>query len=710
MKCFKISLIIISLFLLCTASFLSAEEIKENEDYIKWLEAQSMLHEAGLLSKEVSGKGVQWQYPYAEPQTEKVVETASVWFTAYPCSTITAPGETILQVFGNEELWKTFKTIGIQAMHTGPLKKAGGIQGYEYTPTVDGWFDRISLNVDSAFGTDLEYKQLVKTAGEYGAIIVGDVIPGHTGKGADFRLAERGYKDYPGLYTMVEINKKDWALLPKVPEGQDSVNIPADTVDKLKEKGYIPGHLERVLYSVPGKTGTTGWDATGIITGTDGKERRWVYLHYFRPGQPTLNWLDPSFAANRLIAGDIIKTHLVLGAKVIRLDANSFLGIEIKPDSEKCWSEGHPLSVISTDDIAWMMRKLGGWSFQELNLGLKEIKEFSENGPDLSYDFITRPAYDHALLTGNAEFLRLMLGLMQSYKIKPIQLIHALQNHDEITYELVYFIDFADEEFSLNGKDITGKNFRDTIIEQMHTLATAPRAPYNKLSGNGLCTTYTGFCAAAFGIKDPYSMTEEQINLVKKGHLLLSMFNAMQPGVFAVSGWDLVGALPLPADKIKDLLADGDYRWINRGAYDLMGINPAAVSSPDGMPKAKMLYGTLPEQLKDADSFVSQLKKMLEIREKYKLALAELIAVPDIRNSGVVVMVHHLPEDLGIEITAINFGRAAIHETIKVPELKNLKAFNLLENNHEGKTSSAGEFILDLDALSGKVLLFTAEK
>ena len=32
------------------------------------------------------------------------------------------------------------------------------------------------------------------------------------------------------------------------------------------------------------------------------------------------------------------------------------------------------------------------------------------------------------------------------------------------------------------------------------------------------------------------------------------MFNALQPGVFALSGWDLCGMLTLPADEVAELL------------------------------------------------------------------------------------------------------------------------------------------------------------
>ena len=54
------------------------------------------------------------------------------------------------------------------------------------------------------------------------------------------------------------------------------------------------------------------------------------------------------------------------------------------------------------------------------------------------------------------------------------------------------------------------------------------------------------------------------------------MFNALQPGVFALSGWDLCGMLTLPRAEVAELLRGGDTRWIHRAAHDLMGVNPQA--------------------------------------------------------------------------------------------------------------------------------------
>ena len=81
-----------------------------------------------------------------------------------------------------------------------------------------------------------------------------------------------------------------------------------------------------------------------MVTGVDGVDRRWVYLHYFKEGQPSINWLDPSFAGMRLVIGDALHALADLGSGGLRLDANGFLGVEKTAEDEPAWSEGHPLS------------------------------------------------------------------------------------------------------------------------------------------------------------------------------------------------------------------------------------------------------------------------------------------------------------------------------------------------------------------------------
>ena len=106
--------------------------------------------------------------------------------------------------------------------------------------------------------------------------------------------------------------------------------------------------------------------------------------------------------------GDALHSLCDLGASAVRLDANGFLGVEKSAAGDApAWSEGHPLSDAVNQMVASMVRKVGGFTFQELNLAIDDIKNTATRGADLSYDFVNRPAYHHALVTGDTEFLQL---------------------------------------------------------------------------------------------------------------------------------------------------------------------------------------------------------------------------------------------------------------------------------------------------------------
>jgi trehalose synthase len=689
--------------------------LTRSQAYIEWLEKQSMLHNAGKISEGISGRGVQWRRPYAEPQTREIVGKASVWVLGYPGSMITRPNESVLHLWGDDKLWKAFAEIGVQLLHTGPVKKSGGIKNYTYTPTIDGWFDRISYNIDPDLGSEEEYRRMVKTAAGYNAIIAGDLVPLHTGKGADFLLAIRNYKDYPGIYTMVEICKDDWPLLPEVNDIWMSAPVSKEIIAALKEKGYVPGYINS-CDAVANAGELSGWDATGQIDCADGKSRRWTYLHYFKPGQPALNWLDPTFNGPRIIAGDAVKTIYDLGAKVVRLDAVPFLGIEPVKDSAMSRHYQHPLAPMGTNYTAYLIRKLGGWSFQELNMSYEEMKDYTAEGADLSYDFFTRTESLHALLTGDATILRLSYNEMINAGIDPMSLVHDLQNHDEITYQLVQLDAVGDKKFLYHGKQTSAKEIRNQVLREMRIKADGENAPYNKLyraARDGIATTFAGFISAALGIADPYNATQEQVRQIKEGHLLLAFYNAMQPGVFSLSGWDLVGALPLPAHRVEDLLADEDYRWLNRGAVDLMGYNPEAEKSSWGLPRARALYGPLGRQLEDSDSFASRLKLILRMRRDYGIEVSEVAAVPQVDNPGVFLLVMKLPENQRVSVTAINFGRSGIEEKIDLTQIKGLdwkrlcrqKVKDVLEEKEEATVSQNGSFPVKLNGWKAKLLI-----
>lgn len=678
----------------------TGEAIGTNPYYVAWLQRSSMLRDANLIAAQFSGTGSMFQNPFASPDARNAISSAGVWFTAYPLSFLTKHGESFLGSLADPALWEAFEQIGINGLHTGPVKRAGGLNGWQPTPSVDGHFDRISTEIDAVFGTEDDFRTMCEVAAEHGGTIIDDIVPGHTGKGADFRLAEMNVEDYPGIYHMVQIAPEDWGYLPDVPPGRDSVNLDVETEDRLAKAGYIIGELQRVIFHDPGVK-DTNWSVTAPVVGPDGIERRWVYLHYFKEGQPSINWLDPTFAGMRLVIGDALHSLGDLGSGALRLDANGFLGVEKSSDGLPAWSEGHPLSEAANHLIASMVRKLGGFTFQELNLTIDDILETGRAGADLSYDFINRPAYHHALAMQDTEFLRTTLNASLELGVQPLSLVHALQNHDELTYELVHFATrHKDDEYSYGGATLTGGALAETIRADLIEKLTGPAAPYNAIfTTNGIASTTASIIAATIGITDLDSIDAEAIAKIRRAHLLLAKFNAWQPGVFALSGWDLCGMLPLPREQVAHLLAGGDTRWIHRATYDLMdnGHNEQFT----GMPVGTSLYGTLPAQLADESSFVSGLQEILAVRDGYGIATATQVDVPPVSHKAMLVMVHEL-ESGPLQVTVLNFGQEEISGTVRsetlVPgstvidmstdeelaEVDELNSFSVTLREHEG--------------------------
>lgn len=645
-----------------------------NPSYVEWLVRQSMLKDADVLARQVSGQPTMWRNPYARPDARRAIATSDVWFTAYPISLITRPGQSFLAALGDQELWSVFERIGITAIHTGPVKRAGGIAGWVETPSVDGHFDRISTQIDPAFGTEEEFRALCDTADAHGGSVIDDIVPGHTGKGADFRLAEMGYKDYPGIYHMVEILPEDWALLPEVPPEVDSVNLDPATEQELAERGYIIGALQRVIFYTPGVK-ETNWSATAPVTGPDGMTRRWVYLHYFKQGQPSINWLDPTFAGMRLVIGDALHSLGELGTSALRLDANGFLGVEKSAEGLPAWSEGHPLSHAANHIIAGMVRKVGGFTFQELNLTIEDIRDTGAVGADLSYDFVGRPGYHHALATGQTEFLRLALTTSLELGVAPVQLVHGLQNHDELTYELVHWATrHGDDLYAFRGREVSGAELAEIVRADL-TAALTGMADYNRVfTQNGIACTTTSLIAATRGIGRLDDIVDADIPAIRDAHLLLCAYNAWQPGVFALSGWDLVGMLTVPAGDVADLIASGDSRWIERGAHDLLDVDPSATRSAAGMPRGRALYGPLPAQLGDPESFASRLSVILDLRREHGIASATQVDIPSVAHPGMLVLVHRLDEgdaerDAPMQVTVLNFSPDSTEGTVRSKQL-----------------------------------------
>ena len=80
-----------------------------NKAYVEWLVQQSMLGDARTLARQLAGLHTMWSNPFAAPDPRAAVDRASVWFTAYPLSLVTAPNQSFLGALGDDDLWRCFE-------------------------------------------------------------------------------------------------------------------------------------------------------------------------------------------------------------------------------------------------------------------------------------------------------------------------------------------------------------------------------------------------------------------------------------------------------------------------------------------------------------------------------------------------------------------------------------------------------------------------
>jgi hypothetical protein len=65
--------------------------------------------------------------------------------------------------------------------------------------------------------------------------------------------------------------------------------------------------------------------------------------------------------------------------------------------------------------------------------------------------------------------------------VQPVEFVHDLQNHDELTFQLTEPEGRKDETFAVGGQKLTGRQLKDAMLAAMRTKAAGDAAPYNHL-------------------------------------------------------------------------------------------------------------------------------------------------------------------------------------------------------------------------------------
>ncbi len=309
----------------------------------------SMLTDADAIGKKYSQMVAKLPPPSQKPLEGKLLDTASSWLVVDP--------------FHLKDLnWEMLQDIGFNGLYVKSLKTGGDA--------------RTGFGIDPKWNID--WKSIISKAKGTKIALIGDLIGATTGLGDDFKLALQNVNTYPELYHLIEIKPQDWDLL------RD--NVSWLKLGDLYKKGYIPKAATPYQKE-------SAWNATGKILGTDGIERRWIYLKE-NENDPVLSFLSPSFGADRIASADALDSIYDLQQKILVLDDQ--------------------IPSFAQDTLSLWIRKIGGFSIG------------SSITSDARFDSVTLHPLLHALSSQDASALRCLYKKLLQNKIAISSLIHTL--------------------------------------------------------------------------------------------------------------------------------------------------------------------------------------------------------------------------------------------------------------------------------------------
>lgn len=575
----------------------------------------TMLLQANAISNLYEQDVAKASPPPSFPLIDPALDLSSVWFDLNPDHLLYAMREESPLPLTQEPLWKMCQEIGFDGLFIQGVREPG------------------QLSIKPSWTA--VWPQIVKQAQMQQITLLGSLIGNATMAGSDFQAAIRNNPEYASLYHTIEIDPSSWKTLPKVPVGNQETNVPWLTLQTLQKQGYVPENFTPYIKE-------SAWNVTDEVIGVDGKSRRWIYLKEGK-NNPVLAWLSPSFAAYRLAAGDVLHSFKQLGNQILRLDGN--------------------LPKMAQETISLFIRKMGGYSVATTDGTIISMQNAST---DLIYDAATRAPLLHALITQNAEALRMIYRLLIDNRIKIKQLVHSLQPFDRYACDWVELATQPKQKFRYFEEQVTGEILKQRLLKEdvLHLGSMDKISP----------STWVDLCARALGYKNFEDHKEE----ISNAHLLLAFTYAMQPGVFSLSSADLLGALPQPQPNL--------------------GTEPQNT--------IQYLYDPLTVQMKNPRSFASKIRAILQARSDANISTADLIAVLPSPNPGTLLLLSRLPTSRMLYLLAVNFGRKKAQESLDQLEISQTCAIDVVSQLAEEKIFSSSQFSFSLPPLSGRAFYF----
>ena len=599
--------------------------------YLQWLERQSMLGAAPELTAQVSGTERIWRNSSTARRLPVLLGAAPNWFALNPYAVSTGrPVFRALAGGAGAGFPDALPQAGLNGLFVSPTGERGDIWNKHNQPSPGGE-NVASLRFDPALGSDADFEKLAQRLEPLQIQLGGELPPAATGLGPDFILQARRAARFDGIYAMIAVPRKDWDLLPRLPDEWECLPLRPEAVAQLARRGLLPDALVRdsLPWATPG-----GWAATGEVRGADGQIRRWVYRYSGDALRPVLLWQDPSGQARRIFSAAIIRHPGLQQQTLTGLRLEALMGLDVPAGAAEDAAAAQAArfarltpGLDALDEAAREVHRYGGWAMQDDVLPPSLTPVVLAGAVDFSRDSITPAAAAYALLSGDAAPLAALLRASQASGVDQSRLARGL--HDWRAVDWRPLLDLP------QGRE---------LIRKAQRLAGAPPEAMR------LWTTPASLAARALGLKPAEASASAADGngknaALREACLLLLGWRVGLPGLSFVSPQDLSGALDLPRSTA-DLPA-------SLGLTPLWGDNPGNVGQ-SGTPAAPSAFGALEQQWADRQSFLHSMARLLRARRDAGLAEGKLLAVFS-GPPGCVAVLSALPSG-GCWLLAANFS------------------------------------------------------
>lgn len=599
--------------------------------YLQWLERQSMLGAAPELTAQVSGTERIWRNSSTARRLPVLLGAAPNWFALNPYAVSTGrPVFRALAGGAGAGFPDALPQAGLNGLFVSPTGERGDIWNKHNQPSPGGE-NVASLRFDPALGSDADFEKLAQRLEPLQIQLGGELPPAATGLGPDFILQARRAARFDGIYAMIAVPRKDWDLLPRLPDEWECLPLRPEAVAQLARRGLLPDALVRdsLPWATPG-----GWAATGEVRGADGQIRRWVYRYSGDALRPVLLWQDPSGQARRIFSAAIIRHTGLQQQTLTGLRLEALMGLDVPAGAAEDAAAAQAArfarltpGLDALDEAAREVHRYGGWAMQDDVLPPSLTPVVLAGAVDFSRDSITPAAAAYALLSGDAAPLAALLRASQASGVDQSRLARGL--HDWRAVDWRPLLDLP------QGRE---------LIRKAQRLAGAPPEAMR------LWTTPASLAARALGLKPAEASASAADGngknaALREACLLLLGWRVGLPGLSFVSPQDLSGALDLPRSTA-DLPA-------SLGLTPLWGDNPGNVGQ-SGTPAAPSAFGALEQQWADRQNFLHSMARLLRARRDAGLAEGKLLAVFS-GPPGCVAVLSALPSG-GCWLLAANFS------------------------------------------------------